>query len=487
MRFCLAILGACLLAGCGAPEDDGVVDVAFIGDGEDLFDSGMRLSSAAQQVRAATSEGLVRLDAAGQAVPGVAQRWIVTDDGASYIFRLRDSDWADGTPITGESVRDSLRQTIRALQGTSLGLDLAKIRDIRAMTGRVVEIRLTSPMPDFLQLLAQPELGLRKGGQGTGPMALERRGADGLLTVVAPQMRGLPEQEDWQDEYRPVRVTAMDARTANAAFARNQIELVLDGRLATLPLADTGALSRGTVRLEAAAGLFGLQVLDARGFLADPRNREALALAIDRSALLEPFNIGGWTPTTRIVAPDLPADEGLVGERWGDLTIEQRRAVARQRVNAWKRASGTDTLSLTVDLPPGPGSDRILRRLAAMYRDIGIDLQRPAEGRRAQLQVKDRTARYGAARWFLNQFHCSLNDGICSPEADRLVAESLRASDAATQSALLAEAERQLTAANVFIPFGAPIRWSLVRADVAGFTENAWAMHPLFPLAGGTI
>ena len=33
----------------------------------------------------------------------------------------------------------------------------------------------------------------------------------------------------------------------------------------------------------------------------------------------------------------------------------------------------------------------------------------------------------------------------------------------------------------------APIRWSLVRAGNDGFSENAWAVHPLFALAQGTM
>ena len=483
----MALLLVPILWGCSSADGDGIVDVAIIGEEDGLFEDGVRLPAGAQHIRAATSEGLVRLDATGQATPAIAERWIVTDDGASYIFRLRDSTWPDGSPISGETVRDALQANIRALRGTSLGLDLAQIAEIRAMTGRVVEIRLTSPMPDFLQLLAQPELGLTHDGAGTGPMTLTRDGAVAQLGAVAPELRGLPRSEDWQDDYRPLRVLGMNARRANEAFARNEVEIVLNGQLATLPLADTGALSRGTVRLEAAIGLFGLQVVDGEGFLADPANREALALAVDRPALLEPFNIGGWTPTTRIVSPDLPGDEGLVGERWTDLSIEQRRALAQQRVNAWQREEGEADLSLAIELPPGPGSDRLFRRLAAMYQEVGIVLRRAGDGEAAQLRLKDRTARYGAARWFLNQFHCELTDGLCAPEADLLVEQALRASDAATRSVLLAEAERQIAEANFFIPFGAPIRWSLVRAGVEGFTENAWAVHPLFPLAGGPI
>ncbi len=47
----------------------------------------------------------------------------------------------------------------------------------------------------------------------------------------------------------------------------------------------------------------------------------------------------------------------------------------------------------------------------------------------------------------------------------------------------MVEAEALLTQSNIYIPFGAPLRWSLVRGGLEGFTENRWATHPLFPLA----
>ncbi len=40
---------------------------------------------------------------------------------------------------------------------------------------------------------------------------------------------------------------------------------------------------------------------------------------------------------------------------------------------------------------------------------------------------------------------------------------------------------------NVFVPLGAPIRWSLARAGVEGFQENRWNMHPLFAFAQAPI
>src|SRR5688572_9855228 len=159
-RSLLALLMAMALASCG--RNDGAVEVAFIDTPEQRFAEGLRLSTGAQHVRAATDTGLVVLDAQGGVIPALADRWIVTEDGLSYIFRLRDGTWPDGRELSGESVRTALRATIRALEGTSLGLDLAPVSEVRAMAGRVVEIRLSSPMPMLLQLLAQPELALAR-------------------------------------------------------------------------------------------------------------------------------------------------------------------------------------------------------------------------------------------------------------------------------------------------------------------------------------
>src|SRR3990167_5095195 len=160
LRFPTIFGALALLAACGSSDDEGVVRIAVVGDAEAPFEKGLRLSTPAQQVRAATIEGLVAIDENGAVVPAIAERWIVTDDGMSYIFRLRNSEWPDGKPMTAEQVRDSLRRTLRDLSGTSLGLDLAPVSEVRAMTGRVIEIRLSSPMPDLLQLFAPPQMGV---------------------------------------------------------------------------------------------------------------------------------------------------------------------------------------------------------------------------------------------------------------------------------------------------------------------------------------
>ncbi len=480
LAFALIAL-APMLGSCGDNDDDGL-PVVMIGAPDSIFQGGLRLSPGAQLVRDATSSGLVAINAEGEVVPALGESWIVTDDGRSFIFRLRQIDWPDGEPLTAEDARKSLLATIDSLRDTSLGLDLRKIADIRAMTNRVIEIRLTGAMPEFLQLLAQPELAITRNGESIGPMRLERRGEMAILQPTPPEDLGLPGRQG-DVPGKPVRLWATSGKEANAAFSGGEAAALLDGTIFTLPLADTGPLSRGTIRLDPAIGLFGMIVTNEQGFLSKPANREALSMAIDRARLLDQFSLGGWQPTAHIVPRGLPEDGGQRGERWAGMSIDDRRAQARARVTAWNRDTG-ESARVRLWMPDGPGAQRLFDALSLNLATIGVDLRRVRVRQGADLVMIDRLARYPSARWFLNQFNCSQVTGPCSPEADELVTQSLAAARAGEAGELLAEAEDELLAQEGYIPLGAPVRWSLVRSGLEGFSENPWARHPLYALAG---
>lgn len=490
MRFLPALFALTALASCGPSSDDGPIAVAVIGSPNSLFEEGLRLSPASQALQAATKEGLVALDPAGQAVPALAERWIVTDDGLSYIFRLRQSDWPGGDEITAEDVRNLLRKTIADLKGTSLGLDLGKIAEIRAMTGRVVEIRLSSPMPEFLQLLAQPELGLIKDGSGAGPMAMSRlddRPA-ARLTALPPESRGLPPREDWEAGAQALVVEAMAAERALKGFSDGEIDLVLNGRIANFPQVQLGPLSRGTIQLDPAWGLFGLMVNNTKGVLADAGRREALSMAINRPELLQGFALGGWQPTSWIAPAKFFTQITVPEDRWAGISYEERLEVARARIARWRADPDLDAtvegpVRVSVLMPDGPGSDLLFDKLVEDWRQIGVAAYRAKPGEKADLELVDRLARYSSPRWFLNQFNCTLTRGLCSRDADRIISDSLRVTDPAVKEQMLADAQVALMKEEVFIPLGAPIRWSLVRGAINGYTANQWGLHPLFPLS----
>ena len=101
----------------------------------------------------------------------------------------------------------------------------------------------------------------------------------------------------------------------------------------------------------------------------------------------------------------------------------------------------------------------------------------------ADLRLVDVVARYPAAAWFLDQLACSAANKVCNPTSDLLVERALNEPDAVKRADLYASAEAQLTITNSYIPFGVPVRWSLISARTSGFAPNRWAIHPLMPMA----
>lgn len=478
LATCVAMslpLGSCGWSGSGA------VTVAVIGALPGAKGANPA-GPAAQLVRGATSEGLVTFDEQGRVVPALADRWIVTDDGQSYIFRLRDGKWGDGSAINGESARGAIVQALAAQRGTAFGLDLGVIEEVRAMAGRVVEIRLSRPEPEMLQLLAQPELGLQRAGRGAGPMLARAQNGWLALRPQSPEDRGMVAEEGWAKRARTVELHGYSAENAIARFDEGQMSIVLGGKIEDFPRVDIAGLSRGAIRFDQPLGLFGLAVVRAEGFLSEAENREAIAMALDREALVGAFGLAGWTATTRVVSPGVSDDTGAIDERWTAQDLDARRATAAARVAAWK-GKGRGDVTLRIALPEGPGGDILFRQLSTDLGSVELKARQVRLGDQADLRLVDQVARYPRIGWFLNQLSCAARQALCSETADAFAQRARSEPDPAKRAELLADAEADLTKTNGFIPFGTPIRWSLVSGAVTGFAPNRWAVHPLMPLA----
>jgi peptide/nickel transport system substrate-binding protein/oligopeptide transport system substrate-binding protein len=476
------IAGLLALSGCkneATPE----LAVAAIGNSDDPFESGLRLSAAGQLARAAYGEGLVSFDEQGQVIPALADRWIVTDDGLTYIFRLRDGLWSDGSVIFGDAARDSLRQAIDGLTGTALGEGLGAVSDVRAMTGRVVEVRLAHPMPDLLELLAQPELALMHKGRWSGPLAPKRDGRSLLLRPVSPEKRGLVADENWADKVRVLRFTSLGAGTAISQFRDGKVSAVLGGTAADYANAlGAAGLGRTALHLDQVSGLFGLAAASSSGPLATPELREALAMAIDREALASDLGIPEWTVTTRVVPATATEAPPTINERWIGKDMARRRAEAAARL-ARLRGKGGALPSVRIALPSGLGADSIFERLKSDFAAVGVRAERVSWSGPADLRLVDSVARYARADWYLDQFACHAGRNPCSDMADMKAAEARAASDPTKRASLLEDAETALTLSNTYLPLGAPVRWSLVRGDLPGFAANPRGWHPLAPIA----
>ena len=465
----LACLTFALLAACDG-GGSGRFDVIVVGDEKAALSPEPPFSPAADLLREATASGLVGLDAEGRVRPDLADRWIVTDDGLSYIFRFENAAMPGSEPLTAREVRAALREAIEALDGTGLGLDLTVIDGIYARTNQVIEIRLKTAMPEFLQLLADPALALRLEARQDRVLDLKADGSALTLSTYAENPRDA--------ETMDLRIAG--PKEAVQRFQRGEARLLLAGGIDALPHVEKGGLLRGAIRLDPVTGLFGLAIADREGFLSRPSNREAISMAVDRQALIAPFGIGGWSPRTRLV-PEGPLGTQQPAGRWAALTMEERQNLAAQRVAGWVASEGA-VAPLSIALPTGTGGDILFRRLSADLSRIGLGARRVKLDEDADLTLVDEVAWMDRPEWYLHRLDCKVTKGLCSQEADALVAQAIAEPDPATRQQLLAEATAALTDLDSFISFGPPIRFSLVRGGVDGFAVNRWGFHPLSQL-----
>ena len=194
------------------------------------------------------------------------------------------------------------------------------------------------------------------------------------------------------------------------------------------------------------------------------------------------MGLGGWSTTERLVPGGLADSPEVAPERWPNLALAERQAVASARVARWQNGKAAPA-KLRIGLPTGPGSGRLFARIADDLGKIGLAAVRVGPAAPADLRLIDNVMRYPTAIWFFNQLSCGVLPGPCSKAADGLVAEALATADPTERSAILARAEEELASSHVFIPLGAPIRWSLVGGNATGFVANPFSVHPLMPMA----
>lgn len=477
-----AAFAVTMLAACGFAGNEDQVRVTVVEDGDARINPvGTRLNFASSTMRAAMAKGLVGLDEEGRVVPALAARWIVTDDGLSYIFRLFDTKWDDGRQVTAERVVRLLRERFSELRNSRLRYDVTAVDEVVSMTGRVIEIKLNAPHPNFLQLLAQPEMGLFRAGHGAGPMRLLSE--DNGIKLGQFDEPTQDEQEAAEEYDRWVSLRSEPAALAIARYRAGGVQIVLNGKYHHLPLIEAAGISSGDLRLDPVAGLFGLRFIRANGFWAVPANREILAMAINRPALLTSFpGVSAWQSRLKIIPEALDVAGINTYPDWASMTMQDRIVFARNHVSRWKASEGS-VVPLTIALPDAAGADILFKRIQSDLRRVGLDARKVSRNEDADVQLMDEIAPYDSAQWFLKQFTCAKTT-VCLNDADSKITEADAATNLQIKARLYAEVEEMLVDHYNFIPIAVPIRWSIARQGQRGFAVNPRGWHPLNPLIG---
>jgi peptide/nickel transport system substrate-binding protein len=484
MRRLPVLLFALLaLASCHRRAEDGPVVVSAIG-GAPVIVAPAQLGEAQppRMLLAATAQGLVRLDAAGQIEPGLAESWTVIDGGLSYIFRLRDARWSDGQPVTSEQVVTILHRALRDATGNPAARFLTAVDDVRAMTPEVIEIDLSRPRPDLLRRLAQPELALFRMNPpgGAGPLRLIDRRPGAVMLRPMPDDSGDPDEEHAAPDPRDdVELIGERAARAIVRFADHRSDMVTGGSVADWPLIAGADVPASSIHRDPAQGLFGLAVVERSGFLADASARAAVASAIDRQGMTAAI-APDWTPEENLLPDQLDSAAAPAVPGWATGTLDQRRAAARIVTAAW-RATHPDPLVLRIALPAGPGATLLYGWINAALKTIGIEAQRVPLDADADLRLIDQVSPFDTARWYL-----ATACAPCGDEAQTAIEAARTADTSAARAQAIAKADAALSADVAFIPLATPLRWSLVAPGLDLWQANPRAWHPLNELRSRT-
>ncbi|SEH18860.1 ABC-type transport system, substrate-binding protein [Sphingopyxis sp. YR583] len=470
------------LTGCGLFGERGPVKVAAIGTlNPSASPLAGELSSANAALLDATSQGLVSYDGEGQIDTGLADRWTVTTDGRSYIFRLREAKWTNGRKVTAEDVAAILRSYLAPASRHVLKNDFPEIETIKAMTDTVIEIRLAVPQPAILELLAQPSMAIVNKGMGWGPMRARRIGRAVLLSPVPDPLAEDPEAAEAaaNDPAASIELVGTSPAGALARFKNGYADGVVGGRFSTLPYFAASNIGRSRLIVDPVPGLFGLSFVRAEGFLATDANRDALVRAVRRERLIEAFGLAEWQPQVTL-RPSLYTRDGgpaPLMPAWADYDEASRIAQAKRAVDAW-RSAGRDIEPLRIAVPDTPGGRILFAYVSADFKAIGVPSLRVPMASTADLRLIDEVAPNDDALWALRRLSCR-RDTLCNREAQEVIDQATANIDAGQRRVQVNEAEAVLGRYTPFIPLATPLRWSVASQRLTGFRANGRAQHPL--------
>jgi dipeptide transport system substrate-binding protein len=267
--------------------------------------------------------------------PSLATSWEISEDGLKYEFRLRPDvpfhkvrHFTPSRPLSAADIVFSFmrqldrRHPYHKVSGGAYpyfrGLGLSKIiKSVTAVDAGTVIFELKSPFPAFLSTLAldfasilsaeyadamlaaeTPER-VDREPVGTGPFQLVQYQRDALIRYVA-------HQEYWRGKApldNLVFTITPDATVRYQKLRDRECHVIADPDPADIPAMTLD----GDVKLVRQVGIdVGYLAFNTRKPpLNDPRVRKALALAIDREAILEKIYQGIGHPAAAIIPPGL--------------------------------------------------------------------------------------------------------------------------------------------------------------------------------------
>ncbi|MDZ7769566.1 MAG: peptide ABC transporter substrate-binding protein [Woeseiaceae bacterium] len=517
LRVLALSVAGLLLAGCGGGEDTGNTLHRAVGPEPESLDPHHSRTAQAQSVQRDLFEGLVAFSPSGDLVPGVAERWQLSDDGRRYTFELRrDARWSNGDAVTASDFVSSFRRLVDPATASFYAESLIDITNAQAIVNGTMppdtltvsapgphrlEIELERPVPYFLSLLAKPS------AFPVHPPSVALHG-DSFARAGRLVSNGAYKLDDWQlgavidisrnEHYWNNAETAIDhvrhhvtVEPAAELFRYRAGELHITS---TVPVEAYEQVARerpDELRVAPQLGtyFYGLN-LSREPFRDNPALRRALTMAIDRDVLAEKVIGRGELPAYSWVPPGT-LDYEPPRMAFADLPADERIAEARRH---YREAGYSDDNPVSVELRYNTSDthQRIALAVQSMWRDA-LGFEATLINEEFQVLVANMRAMeiteafrlswlgdYNDAYSFLSVFESdnpSNMYGYSSDRYDALLAEAAMQLDPDRRRDYLQQAEQLLLDDNPVIPLYFHVSKHLVSPRVAGWRDNVLDFH----------
>ncbi len=275
-------------------------------------------------------EGLMRPQANGQPAPAIAEAVTISPDQKTYTFKLRNSAWSDGQPVTAYDFEKTWKSLlnpqfpspnayqlypIKGAQAAKEGRASMEEIGVYAQDDSTLIVQLEQATPYFLHLTAthfyypvHPSVlqfsndsnPLNESQISTnGPYQLEKWSRHNELTAI-------PNPHYWDSKnirLHRIHLVVLDNPTALHLFQRGE----LDWTGSPLSTISTDALAslkkQGQLEISPAAGVYLFRINTERPPFTHAKMRRAFALALSRSDLVEHVLQGNQIPALGIIPP----------------------------------------------------------------------------------------------------------------------------------------------------------------------------------------
>ncbi|AWK85927.1 ABC transporter substrate-binding protein [Azospirillum thermophilum] len=420
-------------------------------------------------------EPLARIDADGNVVPALAERWTVSEDGLTYSFHLRPgARFHDGAPCDSAAVRFSLDRARGADSVNAQKSWFAPIASIETPDARTVVVTLSRPDGLFLFHMASGDAAIvspqsaatnKQKPVGTGPFKFDRWVAgDRVVLVRNPDYDG-PKPALERVSFRFI----ADPAAQVAALKAGDIDSFPQfGTYEALPQFRNDPKYSVTVGTTEGETL--LAINNARKPFDDVRVRRAISHAIDRKTLIEGVLFGTGTAIGSHFPP----------HRAGHVDLTSLYPYDPKKAKALLAEAGyPNGIDATLRLPPPVYARRSGELIAAMLAEAGIRakiepmewaawLEKVFKGKDYDLTVVAHTEPLDIDIYARPDYYF----GYRSERFNALQAELDRTQDAAKRAALYGQQQTVLAedAVNAFL-FMLPLA-TVQNANVQGMWVN---------------